>query len=164
MTLKWNLKRSQSEPKWVQSETKVTLKWNQSDLKVKPRWPKWLYRLLYTCCWLAILVLFMLYEFTIVWWPTLLLLMLHVTASQLFVNCWVRATASIVRAKRCYFDDILNNFLGYTLFFFSSSVLLSSSSLPFFLCLFFSLFSLHIHVGSGCNRKQRFPFIARTDL
>ena len=94
----------------------MTLKWNhtdQSDSKATTVF----YRLLYTCWWLAILVLFMLYELSIVWWPFLSLLMFHVTASQLFVNCWVRATASIVRAKRFYSDDILTNLFENILFF-----------------------------------------------
>ena len=104
------------------------------------------------------------YEFSIVWRPILLLLMFHITAPQLFVNCWVRATASIVRAKRCYFDDILNNLFENTLFFFSSYVFLSYSLLLSFFCFFFSLSSPHIQVASSCNRKRRFPFIATTGL
>ena len=90
--------------------------------------------------------------------------MFNLAASQLFVNCWVRAAASIVRAKRCYFDDILNNLFENTLFFFSSYVFLSYSLLLFLFCFFFSLSSSHVQVASSCNRKRRFPFIARTGL
>ena len=53
----------------------------------------------------------------------------------------MRATASIVRARRFYSDEILNNFLKDILFFFSSYVLLSSSCLLLFFCFIFSLFS-----------------------
>ena len=56
---------------------------------------------------------------------------------------------------------------GFTLMTFEISSLkiyvLSSTCLILFCCFFFSLFSLHRHVASGCNVKQRFPFIARTD-
>ena len=143
------------EPKWPWSETNMT--------KVTLKWPRF-YRLLYTCWGLAMLVLSMLYEFSIVCWPLLSLLIFHVTASQLFVNCWVRAAASIVRAKRCYFDDILNNLFENTLFFFSSYVFLSYSLFLGLFCSFFSLSSSHIQVASSCNRKRRFPFIATTDF
>ena len=44
----------------------------------------------------------------------------------------MRAIASIVRAKRFYSDDILNNFFENILFFFLSYVFLSSSLLLFF--------------------------------
>ena len=104
------------------------------------------------------------YELCSIWWLVLFLAMFNLAASQLFVNCWVRAAASIVRAKRCYFDDILDNSFENTLFLFSSYVFFSYSLLLFLFCFFFSLSSSHIQVASSCNRKRRFPFIARTDL
>ena len=69
---------------------------------------------------------------SIIWWLILLIFMFYVSASQLFVNCWVRAIASIVRAKRLYSDDILNNFFESIPFFYSLYVFLSSSLLLFF--------------------------------
>ena len=74
------------------------------------------------------------------------------TASQLFVNCWMRATASIVRAKRFYSDDILSNCMNIC----SSSF----HHLCFFLLflLFFSLFPPLF--AFSYNRKRCFPVIA----
>ena len=71
----------------------------------------------------------------------ILWLMFHVTASQLFVHCWVRATASIVRAKRFYLDDILNNCWTYPLLLFitcASFFFMSSFVLLFLLLFIFS--------------------------
>ena len=81
------------------------------------------------------------YEFSIVWRPILLLLMFHITAPQLFVNCWVRATASIVRAKRFYSDDIWNSFRTSSLLLFmvcASFFFMSSFVLLFLLLFIFS--------------------------
>ena len=88
---------------------------------------------------------------SLIWWLILLLFMFHVSASQLFVNCWVRAIASIVRAKRFYSDDILNNFFEDLLFFFLSYVFLSSSLLLFF---FFLLLLFMFSSYTGRFRLQ----------
>ena len=65
------------------------------------------------------------------------------TASQLFLNCWMRATASIVRAKRFYSDGMVNNLVEYSLPLF---IICASFSPSFHLLLFFffSLLSLDI--------------------
>ena len=118
----------------------MTLKWSQHD-QSDSHVTMIFYRLLSTCWWLVILVLFIWYEFSIVWRPILLLLMFHITAPQLFINCWVRATASIVRAKRFYSDDIWNSFRTYSLLLFmicASFFFMSSFVLLFLLLFIFS--------------------------
>ena len=140
--------------------TRMSLKWNQSNQGDSKATAHFFINLLCTFWWPVLLFSLIVYELSIVWWLILLLLIFHVSASQLFVNCWVRAIASIVRAKRFYSDDILNNFFEI---FFSSFYHMSFFLLRFFFSFssfFFSLCSLHIQVASGCNGKQRFPFIA----
>ena len=69
------------------------------------------------------------------------------TASQVFLNCWMRATASIVRAKRCYSDDMLNNLFEYSLPIFIICASCSPSFHLLFL-LFLLLFTFSSYTGS----------------
>ena len=67
------------------------------------------------------------------------------TASKLFLNCWMRATASIVRAKLFYSDDMLNKLSEYSLHIF---IICASFSPSFHLFVFLLLFTSSSYTGS----------------
>ena len=112
-----------------------------------------------------------LYELCIIRWLVLFLLMFNRTASQLFFHCRVRATASIVRAKRFYFDGILNNCWTYSLLLFiicASFFFMSSFVLLFLLLFIFSSqtsgFRLQCETAVPVHCQDRFTNINQNNI